>query len=161
MANIPVRVIKYKKDTRYTSDDVIVTHSKMSLSTEENINVASAETLSEVSVDGFNVIAVDEGQFFKDLAEKCDEWANAGKVVIVAALDANFMGEGFGNVMTLLPKSEFVTKLQGVCMICKERLLGAFSKRLGPSTEEIQIGNNYILTCRRCFHGPIMHGANV
>lgn len=36
------------------------------------------------------VIGIDEGQFFPDTVEFCEEMANLGKTVIVAALDGTF-----------------------------------------------------------------------
>ncbi len=39
---------------------------------------------------GFDVVAIDEGQFFPEITEFCESLANAGKIVIVAALDATF-----------------------------------------------------------------------
>jgi thymidine kinase len=39
---------------------------------------------------GFDVVAIDEGQFFAEITEFCESLANAGKIVIVAALDATF-----------------------------------------------------------------------
>ena len=38
----------------------------------------------------YDVVAIDEGQFFGEIAEFCETLANAGKIVIVAALDATF-----------------------------------------------------------------------
>ncbi len=48
-----------------------------------------AERLKEVSshVKDYDVIGVDEGQFFPDLVEAVEEYANLGKIVIIAALD--------------------------------------------------------------------------
>ncbi|CAB4045302.1 Thymidine kinase, cytosolic, partial [Paramuricea clavata] len=38
----------------------------------------------------YNIIGIDEGQFFSDIVEFCEELANKGKTVIVAALDGTF-----------------------------------------------------------------------
>lgn len=38
----------------------------------------------------FEVIGVDEGQFFPDLVQFCEKLAARGRVVIVAALDGTF-----------------------------------------------------------------------
>ena len=38
-------------------------------------------------------MGIDEGQFFPDLAPFCDEMANEGKTVVVAALNGTFRRE--------------------------------------------------------------------
>ena len=66
----------------------------------------------------YDIIGVDEGQFFPDLVEFCEDMANAGKVVIVAALDGTFQRKPFPGVMELVPLAESITKLTAVCMRC-------------------------------------------
>ena len=49
-----------------------------------------------------DVVAIDEGQFFPDVAVVAEELANAGVVVIVAALDGTFQRKPFGNILELV-----------------------------------------------------------
>jgi thymidine kinase len=69
-----------------------------------------AHTLSavrpELEAEDFNVIGIDEGQFFPDIAQFADDMANIGKVVIVAALDGTFLRQPFGSILDLVPKAE-------------------------------------------------------
>lgn len=44
----------------------------------------------------FDVVSIDEGQFFPDVVEFAERCANAGKVVIIAALDGDFRRKPFG-----------------------------------------------------------------
>ena len=53
----------------------------------------------------------DEGQFFDDIVEMCDQLAMAGKIVVVAALIGNHRREGFKKFLNLLPKVTKVTKI--------------------------------------------------
>ncbi len=62
----------------------------------------------------YDVIGVDEGQFFPDLVDFCEMAANAGKTVVVAALDADYNRRAFGRVHELLPLAESVHKLRAV-----------------------------------------------
>ena len=64
----------------------------------------------------FEIIGIDEGQFFENLVPFCEEMANTGKCVIVAALDGTFERKPFGSVLELIPLSESVTKLDAVCV---------------------------------------------
>lgn len=52
----------------------------------------SATQLNEIKqkAKNYGVIGIDEGQFFPDIVDFCEEMANAGKTVIVAALDGTF-----------------------------------------------------------------------
>ena len=51
----------------------------------------------------YDVVGIDEGQFFPDVVEFCDEAANLGKTVVVAALDGTFERKPFGNIVSLIP----------------------------------------------------------
>lgn len=66
---------------------------------------------------------------FPDIVERCEEFANHGKIVIVAALDGTFQRVGFGNILNLIPLAENVVKLNAVCMICFRE--ASFTKRIG------------------------------
>jgi thymidine kinase len=55
-------------------------------------------------------------------------------VVIVAALDGDFMRKPFGRILELVPLAERVEKLTAVCMICHDRE-ASFTKRRGCETE--------------------------
>ena len=59
----------------------------------------------------FDVIGIDEGQFFADVDTFSEQAANEGKIVIISALDGNFLREGFETILTLIPKAEKVKKL--------------------------------------------------
>ena len=78
-------VVKYAKDCRY-SETKAATHD---LDFSEAI---SCEALRDVNagLNDCDVIGVDEAQFFPDIVEYAEQWANEGKVVIVAALDGTF-----------------------------------------------------------------------
>lgn len=100
----------------------------------------------------FDVIGIDEGQFFPDIVPFCEDMANGGKVVIVAALDGTFQRKGFGSILELVPLAESVTKLTAVCMMCYAD--GSFSKRIGSETAVEVIGgaDKYVAVCRACFN---------
>ena len=103
--------------------DQIVTHDRGS-----TIGAVVCACLRDVVdlVARAEVVGVDEGQLFPDLAEICEYWANMGKKVFVAALDANYDRKPFQNVTDLIPIAEKVKKIRGVCSACGEE--AAFSK---------------------------------
>ncbi|XP_010153359.1 PREDICTED: thymidine kinase, cytosolic [Eurypyga helias] len=100
---------------------------------------------------GAAVIGIDEGQFFLDIVEFCEIMANAGKTVIVAALDGTFQRKAFGSILNLVPLAESVVKLNAVCMECYRE--ASYTKRLGAEREVEVIGgaDKYHSVCRVCY----------
>jgi thymidine kinase len=137
-------IIKYHKDIRYSLEKAC-THDGA------EIDAVSANNLSEIETEDYDVIGIDEGQFFKDIVPFCDKQANIGKIVIVSALDGTFQRKPFGFILELIPMAERVTKLTAVCVRCGFE--AAFSKRLGNETEVEVIGGSekYEARCRKCY----------
>src|SRR5699024_531103 len=81
--------------------------------------IDSIESIEHRSFDEYDVVAIDEAQFFDDsIIAFVTKLANEGKRVIVAGLDQDFKGEPFGPMPHLLAIAEHVTKLQAVCSVC-------------------------------------------
>ncbi len=99
----------------------------------------------------YNVVAIDEGQFFPDVVEISEKLANEGIVVIIAALDGTFQRKPFGSILNLVPLAEVVTKLSAVCIDCGKE--AAFTRRTIDSLEVELIGGEetYKPVCRGCF----------
>uniref|UniRef100_A0A3Q3WDC5 Thymidine kinase n=1 Tax=Mola mola TaxID=94237 RepID=A0A3Q3WDC5_MOLML len=142
-------VIKYSKDTRY-SDSGVATH-------DNTMEAVPANCLGDVRPLALQacVIGIDEGQFFPDTVEFCEEMANLGKRIIVAALDGTFQRKPFGNILNLVPLAESVVKLHAVCMKCYKE--AAYTKRIGAEMEVEVIGgaDKYQAVCRKCYGGLI------
>ncbi|NXU68615.1 KITH protein, partial [Horornis vulcanius] len=136
-------LVKYAKDTRYSSSGVS-THDRRAL---------PAGLLKDVYQEALAaaVIGIDEGQFFPDIVEFCETMANAGKTVIVAALDGTFQRKAFGSILNLVPLAESVVKLNAVCMECFRE--ASYTKRLGTEREVEVIGgaDKYHSVCRACY----------
>ncbi len=141
-------IINYAKDIRYGSDQ-ISTHDGQVLPALSCINLSTTQLEEAVKYD---IIGIDEGQFFPDIVTFCDTLANQGKIVIVAALDGTFQKEGFGNILNLVPLAESVIKLNAICVNCTKE--AAFTKRKGLETKIEMIGGTeqYEAVCRKCFH---------
>jgi len=112
------------------------------------------EKLADVvdQVKRHQVIGIDEGQFFPDIAHFAPLWASEGKTVVVAALDGTFQRKPFGNVLELVPMAEKVTKLSAVCMICCKKD-AHFTRRRTTETKVEVIGgrDKYLAVCRACY----------
>eukprot|EP00761_Pharyngomonas_kirbyi_P013555 gb/GECH01013584.1/.p1 GENE.gb/GECH01013584.1/~~gb/GECH01013584.1/.p1 ORF type:complete len:220 (+),score=44.22 gb/GECH01013584.1/:1-660(+) len=140
-------LIKYRKDTRY-SDDCMATHDR------QQVMALPCDQLSETEeiMNKYDVIGIDEGQFFPDVVDFAEKAANAGKVVIVSALSGTFQRRPFGKVLEVIPLAEQITRLTAVCMICHRD--ASFTRRLIASDDVEVIGgaDKYIAVCRECFN---------
>ena len=87
---------------------------------------------------GYEVVAIDQGQFYNDIVEFCEDLANLGIIVLVAALDGTFQRKPFGNIINLLPMAEKVIKLTAVCVYCANE--ASFTQRIIESQEVELIG---------------------
>jgi len=139
-------LINYAKDNRYSNENVVSTHDKQMMK-------AMKVNIIEEAVPYFkdyDVIAIDEGQFFSDVVEFAEYFANNGKIVIVAALDATFQRKPF-DVIGLLPIAEKITKLTAVCVVCSAD--APFTQRLSGGSQVELIGGTelYRPVCRKCF----------
>jgi len=140
-------VIKYANDVRYDSS-CLATHD------QQTLPAVCATSLSQLSAvtPPYTIIGIDEGQFFPDTVEFAERMANAGKVVIVAALDGTYQRVGFGNILQLVPLAESVVKLTAVCMRCYQD--ASYTQRTTSETAVEVIGGSdkYIAVCRACYH---------
>ncbi len=113
------------------------------------------EKLSDISENIYNkadVILIDEGQFFTDLYEfvvKAVEIDN--KVVIVAGLNGDSDKKKIGSIIDLIPYSDTITHLTGVCYYCSDMVPAPFTLRLCLNSEQIAIGGaeSYVPVCRK------------
>ena len=145
-------IIKYARDDRYSSD-CVASHDRSTLRA-----TFAAATLKEVgnAWQNYDVIAVDEGQFFPDILEFSRKCADSGKTVIISALDGDFQRKPFGRICEMIPMCESISKLTAVCMMCHERE-GSFTRRTVTGDEQELIGGAemYIATCRECYNNPM------
>jgi len=148
IARQKVQIFKPTIDTRYSQDE-IVSHSDMKIPSEPVRS--SAELFSRVDPDT-EVVGIDEGQFFDaDLPAACIRLANAGKRVIVAGLDQDYLGKPFEPMPQLLAIAEYITKTLAICMVCGGP--ANHTQRLVASKERVLVGasGTYEARCRHCF----------
>jgi thymidine kinase len=66
----------------------------------------------------YEVVAVEEGQFYPDTVEFCETLASQYKIMLVSALDGTFERKPFGRILQLVPLAEKVIKLRAICVNC-------------------------------------------
>jgi len=148
LARVPTQTFKPSLDVRYAVSEV-VSHSKLSTAAEP---VATSEELLRGVEDRTVVVGIDEGQFFDDgLIDVATMLAGAGKKVIVAGLDTDYLGRPFEPIPSLIMRAEYVTKSLAVCHRCGGP--GLFTQRVVNSDELVVLGagDAYEARCRHCY----------
>ncbi len=143
-----VQVFKPQFDQRYGSDH-IVSHSDIRIAAD---SVASARGLLEAVHADTDVVGIDEGQFFDlELPMVCNSLADAGKRVIVAGLDQDYLGRPFEPMPQLLAIAEYITKTLAICVVCGSP--ANHTQRLVAGSDRVLLGAHgaYEARCRRCF----------
>ena len=139
-------MVKYYADQRYSEKSEVVTHDLIKY---DSINCKllrnSFDTLKQ-----YDVIGIDEGQFFADLVEVCEELALVGKIILIAALNGDFRMEPFPVIQRIISKSDKIKLLKAYCFNCHKD--AKFSLRIVQSNETVLIGAGeaYKPACRDC-----------
>ena len=130
--------IKYQHDNRY-SDTNVVSHDNIEEKAVKSINNSLMDTIETISdIDNYDVILIDEIQFFNDGAESCDVLANRGFTVIAAGLQGDYKKEPFDSISKLIPKAD---KIKHLTAVDKYNGLDApFTVRIGNSKKQVIIG---------------------
>lgn len=147
-----VQVFKPVLDNRYSANE-IVSHADRRMESEA---VDNAKEILDRLDWRTQVVGVDESNFFgPDLIDVCQRLADAGKQVIIAGLDTDYMGRPFPPMPELLSIAESITKTLAICMRCGNP--AKHTQRLMGSSDLIVVGATgmYEARCRRCFEPGI------
>ncbi len=142
-----VEIFKPVIDDRYAKDH-IVSHSELKIPSRA---VRTAKDVLRWAHEA-QVIGIDEGQFLgAELIDVCEKLARAGKRVIVAGLDQDYMGKPFEPMPQLLAISEFITKTLAICMVCGAPANRTYRKVAKGGRVVVGGADLYEARCRRCF----------
>ena len=138
-------------DDRYSKDSTLFSHDDV------NIKCLKVKYLDDVNDDvikKYDVILINEGQFFDDLVSKCVYWCEKmNKYIVVFGLDGTFQRKPFGHILDLIPYVDAgnIIKLSAYCSICKDGTPASFSVRTTAEKNDIVIGHSdrYIAVCRK------------
>lgn len=139
-------MIKFHADKRYSNKSEVVTHDLVKYDSIECQNLLNSFDI----LKNYDVIGIDEGQFFPDLVETCEKLSLLKKIVIVAALNGDFRREPFQVVSRLLSKADKIKLMKAYCFNCHKD--AKFSLRIVQSNETVLIGAGeaYKPACREC-----------
>lgn len=150
--HIRVLYINSEKDVR---DGVTSSHSgKCSL--HPNITGIKVNNLRDADISSFDVIGVDEAQFFQDLYETVTMWLTFPKQIIIAGLSGDIYRRPFGQINSLVQECDEFVLLKARCKPCIDEGLLIDASFTGCTEKishgEVRIGgwDIYIPMCRNC-----------
>lgn len=154
-----VAVITSALDSRYLKN-MCVTHTGMSheaLPAEELLPLSQPGTNKHGwDMNLYDVIAIDESQFFPDLKKFClHAVEERGKTVIAAGLPGDFERKLFGEIISLVPFADSVDFLNARCSFCE--MPAAFTLRIVSNDQQALVGGKdaYQPVCRH--HYRLLH----
>jgi thymidine kinase len=123
--------INNKIDNR-NENDVFSTHNpqikdKLSSYKVDMMNTDDLSKIDDLKIDTYDIVGIDECQFFKDVSPITKWIKKLNKRIIIASLDGDYKTNMFGNVLSLIPKCTSIVKLHAYCMQC------ASNKKLEPA----------------------------
>lgn len=159
-----VLCLNHSSDKRYSNNNEIISHNMTKRDCIKTDTIKSIEYL----ISKYDVICVDEGQFFQDII-LCDEYASKYPTKwIIAALDGDINKKPFKTIMQLIPCSNSCKKYSAVCPDCgvdapfttkiNAPVLKGFNIELSSNEDTvkddvfIQVGGveTYKAVCRAC-----------
>jgi thymidine kinase len=151
--DIPVAVINYAADNRYTTEPMLSTHDKQMIPCILANTIQDAIQNNLESITHAETILINEGQFFPDIEEQVKHIVeHLNKRVYICGLDGDFERKPIGRLLQLIPFCDEVVKLKSLCSICRDGTPGIFSFRTTREMDQVIIGSsNYIPLCRKCY----------
>jgi thymidine kinase len=145
-----VLVANYVADTRYGKDR-IASHDK---EFEKAVCVYRLASLEDMVRSGtYQVLAIDEAQFFSDLYEKITTWADELPIhIVVSGLDGTSDRKPFGDMLRLIPHAEEVERLSAFCAVCRDGTVAVYSQCVSAEkTSDVLVGaaEFYRPVCRK------------
>ncbi len=147
IAKQKVAIFKPSADNRY-EENYLVSHNQRKI---KSIQVQNTDMILDYC-DKADVFGIDEAQFFDvAIVDVCRSLANAGKRVVVAGLEKDYLAQSFGSMPDLLVDAEYITKVNAICMKCGDP--ANYSHRISGETKQVVVGevDKYEALCRRCF----------
>lgn len=130
-------LIKFENDDRYEKDK-IVTHN---LFKQDAITCNKLE-IYDNKVKDYDIILIDEIQFYPDAHIFCDKWANEGKIIEASGLNGDYRRKPFEQISLLIPLCDNIKHL--VAVDKKDGNDAPFTCRLSDDNQQTLIGGNDI-----------------
>lgn len=152
-------VINSIKDTR---DEFISTHNPLynkSIFEKNTVDFAKVEYVCDAEYAKYDVVCIDEAQFFLDLKTTVMKMVESEKkIVIVSGLDSDFRRQKFGQILDLVPVADETVTLHSYCCGCSAKgkvskaMFSSMKKKVDVKGSEVIGGSEtYEPLCRECY----------
>ena len=161
-----ILVVNHSWNQRYNSSSV-TTHDSSCI---EHDHVITTECLHDIyaypNLEAFDVILIEELQFFKDAYSVITNLVEAhNKTVIASGLNGSAERKPMGDVSILIPFADSTIVLHALCKKCRDGTPGVFSSRIvirSDETTDVDVGaaDKYEALCRKHFlqeHPELLH----
>jgi thymidine kinase len=146
-----ILVINHAFDTRY-SENTLCSHdnnSNILCKMIDDINIITTEFIHK---NGYNVILINEGQFFNGISNWLRNIASKfpNIHVYICGLDGDYKQKPFYDFLDIIPLSDTVIKLCGKCRCGNP---APFTMRNVNNDSQILVGNDiYSCVCKSCLN---------
>lgn len=134
-------------------------HSSGGIILSNNVDICRTDDLDSVDVSKYQIIGIDEAQFFNNLVKNVSKYLHMGKIIKVAGLDGDFLMKPFGEVLQLIPLANIVEKRTAFCQFCIQEkdnalVIAPYSLRLTSDKSQEMVGgdNLYASVCGNHYH---------
>ena len=148
-----VLVIKPNIDTRYSQEDVMITHDREQIPCkiwDVDVPITPRREMMD-----HEFIVIEEAQFFRGLQSFVKYMLQAyQKSILLVGLDGDASQQKFGEVLDCIPYATHVTKLNALCSMCRDGTLAPFTRRIGAIQSQVDVGgqDKYIPVCAKHLH---------
>lgn len=140
--------INHSIDTR--TSDVFSSHNK-DLRLSDNVDKKKVNILSTLDINSYDIIGIDECQFFWDLYSFLKKYANRNVHILLAGLYADSNLEKFGDLLSCFPMADELHIFTSKCIGCKKDTL--HTRKKSEEKTQINVGGEemYNPMCKKCF----------
>lgn len=132
--------LNHSEDTRYGSNNICA-HNGVS------VPAKSVSTLMDLDISDYDIILLDEGQFFPDLMDFINKIESTNISIYISGLKSDIWDEKFGWLIDLIPRASNVKCLKAYCDFCTKH--GSYNRRKGQlinrGVKQIDNGQYYIV----------------
>lgn len=115
IAKKKILVINHELDNRYSEENKIISHNKVSCQAIKIHDLMMIEDIEE-----FDAIFIDEGQFFINLVNFVIHCLSYNKKIFVAGLNGDLYQKPIGEIQNLLAYANNIILLKSICNKCGE-----------------------------------------
>lgn len=141
-------LVRYQNDIREHT-----THDGVSHTVDCPSIACSRSDLSKVIdiMDDYDVIGIDEAQFYDDIKKVCLTLKDSGKTVLLAGLISTFEFKLFPSMIFLIPHLDKIKMMASVCIRCGEDAIYSVRRVESELLELIGGRESYEPLCRLCY----------